>query len=405
MSNKIQKKNKKSIYQILITMIVAAIIIFLAPVVQADTEIKDIDQDIFNRDYWEWHTRTTTKDKAYNGEHIQIKDNAITFYGYGQTSYKDLLYKEFSYAGKKIFRIIVDEKKPDYHTLEGAGFLINSKIKDNKISGYIVLYGEKTINVYRIDNVNLNEFKTKKNMRVSNYGKLIKSMNKKTSGIHNVVVEASPTYIKVTDNDQIMNIDLDSSKHVGDSFGLIVSYTQHDCSSLSRIIFEEFKLQIENYKIPVKTIDPEQNPLSGASYEVKNEEGEVLQKGTSTSEGIFVMEGLQEGIYTVSQTSAPSGYKPNTKVIKFKVTNEGKAIDTDTGEEIEIVFINELIPKKEENNNTVQNTIENTVKPDEDLPDRLPQTGVDPIIITFCITFATAIIYFAIKIKKYDFKE
>lgn len=409
MSNKIQKKNKKSIYQILITMIVASFIIFLAPVVQADTEIKDIDQDIFNRDYWEWHTRTTTNDKAYNGEHIQIKDNAITFYGYGQTSYKDLLYKEFSYAGKKTFRIIVDEKAASYHTLEGAGFLINSAIKDGKLSGYAILYAEKTINVYRIDDVNLNEFKTKKNMKVSNYGTLVKSMNKKTSGIHNVIVETTPTYIKVTDNDQIMNIDLDPSKHVGDSFGLISSYLQHDCKILTKIVFEKFEIEIENYTIPVKTMDLEERPLSGASYEVKNEEGKVLQKGTSTSEGIFAMEGLQEGIYTVNQTSAPSGYKPNTKVIKFKVTNEGKAIDTDTGEEIEIVFINELIPKKEENNNTVQNTIENTVvntvKPDEDLPDRLPQTGVDPIIITFCITFAIAIMYFAIKIKKYDFKE
>ena len=40
------------------------------------------------KNYWEWHTRTTTNDKAYNGEHIKIEDDKINFYGYGVVSYK-----------------------------------------------------------------------------------------------------------------------------------------------------------------------------------------------------------------------------------------------------------------------------------------------------------------------------
>lgn len=422
MKNRVLKERKHSFYKMWLMIVITIITILMVPKIYAVTEVENIDEEVFKREYWQWHTRSTTDDMAYNGEHIEIKDNAITLYGYGQTSYKDFLYKKFSYTGKKIFKIIVDEKEASYHTLEGAGFIINSCIKENKISGYIMLYGQETIDIYRIDNVDVEELKTKSNMKISNYGTLIKSMVKQTSGIHKVIVETTPTYIKVTDNDQSMNITLDSTKHSGDSFGLIASYLQHSCSILSKIIFEKFELQIENYTIPVKTINMEEEPLAGANYQVKNNKGEVVRTGNSNTEGIFNMVGLQEGTYTINQISAPSGYKLNTNVITFKMTNEGKAINVDTGEEFEIVFINELISKQEEDkkdeenkednkdeiNNQISNAIQNTtntINQEEKLPDRLPQTGINSKLITVCIAFAVAIIYFAVKIRKYDYKE
>ena len=320
-------------------------------------------EDIFKREYWTWHTRTTTDDKAYNGEHIKILNNQIIFYGYGVNSYKDFLYKEFNYAGKKIFKIIVDESKASYHTLEGAGFLINSRIKDNKISGYVLLYGEKTIDLYRIDDLNLQTFKTAANSKVSTYGTLVKSINKKTSGIHNVVVEATPTNITVKDNEQTISINLDYSKHIGNSFGLISSYVQHNCSILSTIVFEKLEIGIENYEIPVETVDKdnEEQKLSGAKYEVKNEKGEVVAQGTSNSNGIFNIEGLQEGNYTITQTTAPSGYKINENEVKFKITKEGKAVDITTNEEIKLKYANEKIQNNNENNNINNNVNNNTI--------------------------------------------
>ena len=317
-------------------------------------------EDIFKREYWTWHTRTTTDDKAYNGEHIKILNNQIIFYGYGVNSYKDFLYKEFNYAGKKIFKIIVDESKASYHTLEGAGFLINSRIKDNKISGYVLLYGEKTIDLYRIDDLNLQTFKTAANSKVSTYGTLVKSINKETSGIHNVVVEATPTNITVKDNEQTISINLDYSKHIGNSFGLISSYVQHNCSILSTIVFEKLEIGIENYEIPVETVDKdnEEQKLSGAKYEVKNEKGEVVAQGTSNSNGIFNIEGLQEGNYTITQTTAPSGYKINQNEVKFKITKEGKAVDITTNEEIKLKYANEKI----QNNNEITQKIKNKPK-------------------------------------------
>lgn len=404
------QKTKNNILKILTIIAIIIFTIGTSAKVQATYNI----EDVFKREYWEWHTRTTTDDQAYNGEHIKILDNQIIFYGYGVNSYKDFLYKEFNYTGKKIFKIIVDESKASYHTLEGAGFLINSTIKDNKISGYVLLYGEKTIDLYRIDGINLQTFKTAANSKVSTYGTLVKSINKQTSGIHNVVVEATPTNITITDNEQTTSINLDYSKHVGNSFGLISSYVQHNCSILSTIIFEKLEIAIENYTIPVETVekDNEEQKLSGAKYEVKNEEAEVVMQGSSNSEGIFNIEGLQEGNYTINQTSAPSGYILNENVVKFAINNEGKAVDITTNEEIKLKFENEKIQNDNENNtinnntnNNIDNTIVNTKKPDNTtLQTNLPKTGESIVTIALIIVGIAAITYFAIKIRKYSEK-
>lgn len=406
---------QKTKNNILKALVIIAIIILTIGI--SKTQATYTIEDVFNREYWEWHTRTTTDDKAYNGEHIKILNNQIIFYGYGVNSYKDFLYKEFNYTGKKIFKIIVDESKASYHTLEGAGFLINSRIKDNKISGYVLLYGEKTIDLYRIDDLNLQTFKTAANSKVSTYGTLVKSINKKTSGIHNVVVEATPTNITVKDNEQTISINLDYSKHIGNSFGLISSYVQHNCSILSTIVFEKLEIGIENYEIPVETVDKdnEEQKLSGAKYEVKNEKGEVVAQGTSNSNGIFNIEGLQEGNYTITQTTAPSGYKINENEVKFKITKEGKAVDITTNEEVKLKYANEKIQNNNENNNINNNVNNNTIsnannnnsnkKPDSTaLQTKLPKTGenvVIPILIIACIV---AIIYFVVKIRKYSEK-
>ena len=404
------QKTKNNILKILTIIAIIIFTIGTSAKVQATYNI----EDVFKREYWEWHTRTTTDDQAYNGEHIKILDNQIIFYGYGVNSYKDFLYKEFNYTGKKIFKIIVDESKASYHTLEGAGFLINSTIKDNKISGYVLLYGEKTIDLYRIDGINLQTFKTAANSKVSTYGTLVKSINKQTSGIHNVVVEATPTNITITDNEQTTSINLDYSKHVGNSFGLISSYVQHNCSILSTIIFEKLEIAIENYTIPVETVekDNEEQKLSGAKYEVKNEEAEVVMQGSSNSEGIFNITGLPEGNYTINQTSAPSGYILNENVVEFKINNEGKSVDITTNEEIKLKFENEKIQNDNENNtinnntnNNIDNTIVNTKKPDNTtLQTNLPKTGESIVTIALIIVGIAAITYFAIKIRKYSEK-
>ena len=114
--------------KILKIIILVIMIIFLNTTkvnAEEDTVILEENWEEWQKEeYWEWHTRTTTEDKAYNGNHIVIKNDMINFYGYWKNSYKDFLYKEYDNPGKKIFKFKIDETKADYHTLDGAGFIL-----------------------------------------------------------------------------------------------------------------------------------------------------------------------------------------------------------------------------------------------------------------------------------------
>ena len=295
--------------------------------INSSEEIVEPDREWLNEDFWEWHTRTTTKDMAYNGKHVKLGED-IVFYGYGDISYKDFLYREYTNAGKKTFSFTVDETLANYHTLDGAGFLFNSKIENNKLSGYVLLYRQKDICIYRLDNVDVNKFETTSNKTVASYGSLIKSVRKSSSKLHNLIINTTPTNINVIDNDvEILNLDLDYSMHAGESFGLISSYLEHYCSQLSTITFKYFDLEIEDYTIPVLKTDENGKPLQGAKFEVKDEQGIVIREGISNEEGLYYIEGLSEGIYSVEEIEPPKTYKLNNTIYKFKVTNEGKEID------------------------------------------------------------------------------
>lgn len=298
----------------------------------------------YDDEYWEWHTRITTDDKAYNGNHIEIMDS-IKFYGYWQNSYKDFLYKDYPYAGEKTFSFVLDETKADYHTLDGAGFIFNAKQEDGKLSGYAILVGKSNIELYRMDDIDIATFEVTGNRTMKSYaGDPIATVNKRGVQLHKFVIKTSPTNVTVVDNEQeILNVDLDYSKHSGESFGLISSYAQHNCTSLTQIEFLEFSLDLDNYVIPVLKVNEDDEPLQGAEFQVKNEAGEVVRRGTTNEDGIYEIEGLQEGIYTLEETKAPSTYAFKNRVYRFKITNNGKAVDVETGEEITFKIVNEAL--------------------------------------------------------------
>lgn len=311
-----------------------------------EKDLQDLqEEDYYGTDFWEWHTRTTTDDKAYNGKHIVINTGeSINFYGYGITSYKDYLYKHYSGAGEKIFMFKIDETKANYHTLDGAGFIFNAKKENNLLSGYVLLIQSNTVCIYRIDNVNATTFETGSNATVATYGTLVASTEKTSSTMHNLMIKTSPTNVTVIDNgEEILNVVLDYTKHAGEDFGLIASYSQHNCSLLSKISFMEFEMQVQDYTIPIIKTDENGNRLEGAKFQIKNEEGKVVNEGTTNLNGIYNIEGIQEGIYTLEEIETPAKCIVQTYSYTFKITNDGRAIDVETGEEVLLKVINEKL--------------------------------------------------------------
>ena len=108
-----KKNNIRLIYKIIYVLMITMFININIVMAAETTTVIDSNnwEDWQQNDYWEWHTRTTTDDKAYNGNHIVIQKNVIDFYGYWQNSYKDFLYKEYNNPGKKIFKFIVFGKE------------------------------------------------------------------------------------------------------------------------------------------------------------------------------------------------------------------------------------------------------------------------------------------------------
>lgn len=387
------------------------IMIFINNNVKANNEITDSSmewKEWQKEEFWEWHTRTTTNDQAYNGKHIVIQNDSIDFYGYGDNSYKDFLYKEYKNPGKKIFQFRLDEEKANYHTLDGAGFIFNAKKEDNKLSGYILLFMEKSINLYSIKDVDITEFETTQNRKVSNYGELIKSFQNTNSKIHDLRVEATPTSLKVIDGEkELINEKLEFEQHEGESFGLISSYTQHNCNILSKIEFSELKMTIEDYSVKVINTDTEDNVISGGIFEIKDENGNVVGNGKTDENGMLYITGIYEGNYTLQQKQVSNGYILNDQIYKFKIDSDGNLISEGIEKDNNLIIKNKKIKEEVETNtenNTIENdAIENNTKIDNTRSNKIiPNAGNKMLTIMMLMSLAVGISTFLIiKLKGY----
>lgn len=348
------------------------------------------------KNYWEWHTRTTTNDKAYNGEHIKIEDDKINFYGYGVVSYKDFLYKKYKNNGKKTFSFRIDESQANYHTLDGAGIIFNSNIVNNKLTGYVLLFKEKEIVIYRLENINIDEFETTPNKTIEMYGTIVSKCSKNNTGIHDLVIEITPTNISIKENDtQIVNEKLEYSLNVGNDFGLISSYSQHDCAILSKIEFSQFDIKIEDYTYEILNTDINNNPVAGGTFILEDEKGNKILEESTNENGVFSVKNLTPGRYIVKQIKAPDGYEINNEEFPFIVSNDGKMLDINTNKETNIIVKNNKKQQTVKNENKasltiVDNTLANKI---------IPKTGITRIVIIFGIIFTFGIIQY-IKYKK-----
>ncbi len=367
--------------------------------------------------YWEWHTRITSDDKAYNGNHIVIENDIINFYGYWKNSYKDFLYKEYNKQGKKVFKFIIDESECNYHTLDGAGFIFNASKKENKLSGYILLFKEKDICIYKIKDVDINKFETSPDSTLDTYGKSIITKSKPQTKIHNLIIEVTPTNVKIVDNDkEVINLELKYEEHCGESFGLISSYTQHSCNKLSNVKFKELKIKLEDYKVSILNTDLQENPIPGGYFVIKDKNGNIVKEGKTDANAKMSIDVIQDEVYTVQQKTAPESYILNDKIYKFKVIENGKIIDIDTGKEIELIIKNDKVTDENNNvtdneitqnvvENTVDNTVDNSIKNKDDTISNkvIPKAGENTSTLFIFIIFTiVAVIGSIIKIKKYN---
>lgn len=186
------------------------------------------------------------KPNPSDNQHILVKNNGknITFYGYGRPSYKDFMFMANGEASKKSFEFELNETAVNYHSMEGAGFLFNSKIENNKLSGYCLLLAESGVLLYKIDGIDVKQFHDAENARMNGYKgiTLVNSFQKDSLKNHKIKIETSTSKISMWDNNKqiINNFSLD--KEYGNGFGPIASYVAHDCNKLSYFTFNSLTM-------------------------------------------------------------------------------------------------------------------------------------------------------------------
>lgn len=193
----------------------------------------------------------------------------MQFVGYSSPAFTDFaLYPSDSTSAKLVeFDIAADVV--DTHTLEGAGFLVNSKVdKVGILSGYLLYY---KFNSSTSGTVSLSKIQEgTKASDVHDMGTMLRylepplasepfQISPTTKKMH-VKIEASPDSIKTTqthyktedelDTPTVLfaetkdgNVPVADAKNYG--FGPLVGYTSHACSSLSRFTYTNISMGIK----------------------------------------------------------------------------------------------------------------------------------------------------------------
>lgn len=211
----------------------------------------------------------------FRDKHIYVDGQRITFLGYSNPGYNDFMIYPNNSTGDKTIEYSVYLDGVDTHTLDGAGFFINSFISGSgdeaTVNGYLIYYkysgfaGDLTesLNLYKLDNVNVNdlhEYEYEDIMSI--YGvSLVEDKG-------NVVTKVSGTSVKDIKIEIINNklhfyekdgekaddiyheVDSLSSQliNTGNGFGPYVDYTSHGCTVLTKYTYDNLVMKTKVYK-------------------------------------------------------------------------------------------------------------------------------------------------------------
>ena len=172
-------------------------------------------------------------------QHIVYDGDNIKMLGYTAVPYKDFLLVPDENSSQKIFNFDIQRDKTDWHSMNGGGFLFNTTIDEDTISGYYVLITSGGLRLYRLDNVNLNSFRNS-----STSGTLMQTF--KFSNVydeHHIKIVADSKYISLWDDDNLIIDNYELPAIYGNGYGPITSHASHGCSQRSYFTFANITMQ------------------------------------------------------------------------------------------------------------------------------------------------------------------
>lgn len=196
---------------------------------------------------------------------------AMTFVGYGHPSYVDFLFYDPESNGEKVVNFDVDSSQVFTHTLTGSGFLVNTKVENNCLYGYLVYYtfpettgtaSAQSVSIYRVNGIDCDmlhggtyDFKTAAGIGV--LGTPLATHMIPTGewdSQMSIQVKASPRKIEVRQQPKSSDQDIDtintvlscdlSGENAGSAYGPLVAYTSvgHTCSRASAFTYSNLEM-------------------------------------------------------------------------------------------------------------------------------------------------------------------
>ncbi|MEF2246691.1 S-layer homology domain-containing protein [Paenibacillus sp. IITD108] len=217
-------------------------------IMDASANPVDVEETHVHSGYESWYNATPPEVETADYNHVQITNDGktLTFYGYTAPAYKDFMLTSGTPSGKKIITFDMDESKVDYHSMEGGGFLFNTKIdSEGKLSGYAILYIQGAINVYMINGVNADALHNEPSRALSAMTDVVTRIGTYTKGAstqHSIKINVTDTALNMWDNGEQIIKNLALPEAYGDEFGPIVSHISHGCQIISIFSFDNMKL-------------------------------------------------------------------------------------------------------------------------------------------------------------------
>lgn len=198
---------------------------------------------------------------CYNrSKHIYANGSDLIFLGYSAPAYKDFMVYPDQTEGEKTIEFAIDEEGVSTHTLEGAGFLFNTSIVDNKINGYLVFYNyqdDRSIDLYKLTDVDADALHQETSYEINDLAgaetgiELVASKAMPTSDatVKNIKVQVTANSLKfyqddvaIYDTTGIDSEDITIEDTGAGGFGPLVSYESHGCTELTYFTFKNLAM-------------------------------------------------------------------------------------------------------------------------------------------------------------------
>ncbi|MCI8408532.1 MAG: terpene cyclase/mutase family protein [Lachnospiraceae bacterium] len=172
-------------------------------------------------------------------KHIIYEEDNIKMTGYQYVPYKDFLLVPDNNNSQKLFTFDIQRDNTDWHSMYGGGFLFNTVIEDETISGYYILITSGGLRLYSLDKVNLNTFR---NSSVA--GTLLKTFPfSNLYEEHHIKIAADNHTLSLWDGENLVIDNYALEKIFGNGYGPITSHASHACWQRSYFTFANITMQ------------------------------------------------------------------------------------------------------------------------------------------------------------------